>query len=270
MNDLLDAIFQTPKVSGLSALEDFTLPNVRKLFVPDPGYVIADSDLAQADAQVVAWEADDDILKEIFRDPNLDLHEENAKMIFGSCNPKKRKLAKRGVHATNYGSSARTLAISLGITVKEAEWFIKRWFEIHPGILEWHERIKESLTTKRMVENKWGYRRFYFDRIESCFTEAVAWIPQSSVAIYINKAWDKIVETVPEVEVLLQVHDSLVYQWPEALTSQVIPKVKAAFDSIAIPYDDPLVIPAGIAVSQTSWGDVEECLWEEVPSKIFL
>src|SRR6516225_7674462 len=45
----------------------FRLPNIRKMFVPDPGKVIVDADLAGADAQVVAWRADDPKLKAAFR-----------------------------------------------------------------------------------------------------------------------------------------------------------------------------------------------------------
>ena len=41
-------------------MKQLTLPNLRKMFIPDPGKFIFDCDLEQADAQVVAWEADDD------------------------------------------------------------------------------------------------------------------------------------------------------------------------------------------------------------------
>ena len=48
--------------------QNIILPNIRKFIVPDPGYLIVDADLSGADAQVVAWEADDADLKEAFRD----------------------------------------------------------------------------------------------------------------------------------------------------------------------------------------------------------
>ena len=43
--------------------QSIPLPNIRKIFIPDPVYILIDSDLAGADAQVVAWEADDEDLK---------------------------------------------------------------------------------------------------------------------------------------------------------------------------------------------------------------
>ena len=125
------------------------LPNIRKLFVPDPGYMIADCDLAQADAQVVAWEADDEELKAVFRDPTADLHDENAKTIFGTLTPANRQLAKAGVHLTNYGGKARTCATALGITVKQAEDFQRKWFqatlEYSNGTGEWRLNFRPNV-----------------------------------------------------------------------------------------------------------------------------
>src|SRR5215213_5100571 len=57
------------------------LPNIRKLFIPDPGYTIFDCDLSGADAQVVAWEAEDEDLKAAFK-KGLKIHAKNAEDIF--------------------------------------------------------------------------------------------------------------------------------------------------------------------------------------------
>jgi len=237
------------------------LPNIRKLFIPDQGMVIADADLAQADARVVAWEADDDELKAIFHDPTADLHDENAKTIFGKLTPTNRQLAKGGVHAVNYGSSAPTLARALGITVKQAEAFQRTWFQAHPGILEWHRRVEHDIQTTRMVRNKFGNCRYYFDRIERLLPEALAWIPQSTVALVIERGMVNIDANLPEVELLMQVHDSLVMQFPQSLFPSVLPKIKNEME-IVVPYDDPLIIPVGLDVSTKSWVEVEEVDWE--------
>lgn len=234
---------------------EFVLPNIKRLLKPDPGMVIGDFDLAQADAQVVAWEANDDELKAIFRDPTRDLHAENAKAIFGAVTKANRQLAKAGVHATNYGAGARTLASSLGITVAEAEAFIARWFDIHPGIRDWHEEIKSQLEADRTVRNAFGYQRQYFDRVERLFTEAVAWIPQSTVALVITKAIIRLHREHPEVDFLMQVHDSIVAQWRVADQKRALMAVKQCME-VEIPYDDPLVIPVGGAISQVSLGNV--------------
>lgn len=237
------------------------LPNIKELFIPDPGYLIADTDLDRADLQVVVWEANDEDLKAKLR-AGADIHLENAKDIFGESQGKvKRPLAKAGVHATNYGASARTLARALGITVKEAEYFQSRWFAAHPGIQDWHDRVLDSIQTTRSVSNKFGFRRYYFDRIEHLLPEALAWIPQSTVAIVTNRGLKNVSNNLPQVEVLLQVHDSLVWQTKIATFQIVRPLVRKELE-IVIPYDDPLIIPVGLKISATSWGDCRDCEWE--------
>lgn len=237
------------------------LPNIRKLFIPDPGYMICDCDLAQADAQVVAWEAEDDKLKEIFRDPNLDLHDENAKDVFGNTSKRNRQLAKGGVHLTNYGGKAPTCAKALGITIHEAERFQRQWFAAHPGILRWHKRVELQLATERRVTNKFGNHRYYFDRIETLLPEALAWVPQSTVALVIDRGLVRLDKQISEVQLLMQVHDSVVMQFPTSCYPAILPKIKEAL-SVVVPYDDPLIIPTGAEVSTISWGDVKKINWD--------
>jgi DNA polymerase I len=241
---------------GLDAKDphELSLPNIRKIFIPDEGFTFFDLDLDRADLQVVVWEADDEDLRAKLS-AGVDLHMENAKDLFGSRAGKaERQLAKSWVHGTNYGGGPRTMAANCGITVRVAEDLQKRWFAAHPGIHSWHRRVEAQLASRRYVENKFGYRRFYFDRIEGMLPEALAWIPQSTVACTINRAWLNIYETLPEVQVLLQVHDSLCGQFPTDRASELVDKITAAA-RVTIPYDTPLVIPTGIKTSNISWGD---------------
>lgn len=259
------------------------LPNIKKLFVPDPGYVICDTDLDRADLQVVVWEAGDDGLKADLR-AGLDMHCANACDMFDikgiprdelkESHPNykehrariggaKRQKMKAGIHATNYYCQPRTLGRTLGTTTLEAERFQHRWFSLHPGVRAWHERIQLQLMTTRQVQNAFGFRRFYFDRIDSILPEALAWIPQSTVAIVTNKGIKNLYQTLPEVDVLLQVHDSTVWQAPKARFRILRPTIRECL-LVEIPYDDPLVIPVGLKMSDTSWGDCKDYPWEDV------
>ena len=238
---------------------DSKLPNIRRIFKPDQGYELADFDLKGADAQVVAAEAQDDELLELFRS-GADIHTENAKAIFPNKSitkdSRERFLAKTGVHATNYGSSARNLAIALGITVREAEYFQQRWFSAHPRIREWHRAIENSINRTRSVSNKFGFRRIFFDRIEGILPEALAWVPQSTVAAIISRSLVCISETLPEVHPLMQVHDSLVVQYKAKERDIWLPKIAECM-RVAVPYDIPLTIQPTCKVSTKSWGDAE-------------
>lgn len=255
------------------------LPNVRTIFVPDPGFTFFDMDLDRADLQVVVWEADDADLKLALR-MNVDLHCYSACDVFdikgipvdelinthpnykehrGRIGESRRQKTKAGVHAVDYFCQARTLAIALGVTTLEAQRFIDKWLGAHPGIKAWHNRTIASLTATRSVSNKFGYRRLYFDRPETVLPEALAWVPQSTVACVINRAWNTIRKTLSPKQiayVLLQVHDSLAGQFPTARKAEAISLLLEA-TRIVIPYDDPLIIPASIKTSEISWGDCE-------------
>jgi len=234
-----------PKGHAAKDPDDLSLPNIRKIFIPDPGYTFFDMDLDRADLQVVVWEADDAELKQMLRE-GVDIHSENSKLLHCS-----RQMAKTWVHGTNYGGSPRTMAINCGLTVAEATRMQDRWFAAHPGIRSWQKRTEHQLHTRRYVENKYGYRRFYFDRVEGMLPEALAWIPQSTVAITINRIWRNLYDHLPEVQVLLQVHDSLAGQFPKSFD----PTLLAACTQVTIPYEDPLIIPTGLKTSDRSWGD---------------
>jgi DNA polymerase-1 len=235
--------------------ETINLPNLRKMFIPDPDFTIMEGDLARADAQVVTWESNDEELKEVFRS-GFDIHIENAKVIYNLHQPsyEQRQKAKVGVHAVNYYVQARTLAAELGVTVHEAENFINRWFSAHPKIKKWHERIKIELSLTRSVTNKFGFRKYFFDKLDRLLPEALAWVPQSTVAIVTYHGMKNLARSVPEVEILLQVHDSLVMQTETKNCPTIFPRIKKAME-IPIPYDDPLTIPVGIEASEISWGD---------------
>ena len=189
-----------------------TLPNIRKMFIPDPGYTMIDADLAKADAQVVAWEAGDEKLKQVFRE-GLDLHEENAIDIFkckrkdvriGGQNSPRQK-AKVGVHAVDYRVKPKTLAAELNITVREAEEFIKRWFGAHPEILEWQENTWLTLLETRTTTNAFGFKRYWFEKLNKdlLLPDALAWNPQSTVAIVTNKGLINLYNNCPTVELFI-------------------------------------------------------------------
>jgi DNA polymerase I-like protein with 3'-5' exonuclease and polymerase domains len=176
-----------------------------------------------------------------------------------------RGFAKAFVHGTNYGGSDKTMAAATGVTVREAGMAQSRWFQAHPGIKRWHNNVLNEIQTTRMIKNKLGYRWVIFDRIDTAFTEALAWVPQSTVACVINRGLVNIAENLPLMtrdhsgkitrhrnpETLLQVHDSLAGTMPAGFDPELIRQQLI----VEIPYDPPLIIPASIEISPVSWGD---------------
>lgn len=237
-------------------------PNFRAVIVPPTGHVYFDCDLARADLQIVVWEADDADLKAkmraIWDGDDIDIHIENAKDLFGVASPsdEQRQRAKTFVHLTDYGGKARTAAIAVGCTVHEADMAQRRWFAAHPGILEWHRRIEAQLQATRTVTNKFGYRRVYQDRLEGLLPEALAWIPQSTIAIVASKV-HMAFDAIDGVTVTLQCYDSVAGYYPVLSEDETLRRMFEA-TKVVVPYDDPLIIPMGLSRSRESWGDCKK------------
>jgi DNA polymerase I-like protein with 3'-5' exonuclease and polymerase domains len=191
--------------------------------------------------------------------PNVRIPDDELKKTHPECREHvkryhgPRQRAKQGVHSTNYFCQPRTLAKHIGTTVHEAENFQRRWFGAHPGIKRWHERTLSNLIRTRRVTNKFGYSRKFFERPESALTSALAWQPQSTVAIVSLDGLCRVETELPEVELLSQVHDSLVGQFPIEREAFLVPSILHCME-IVVPYPDPLIIPADIHTSSISWG----------------
>lgn len=250
------------------------LPVIQCIFIPDPGCTMLEVDLQGADAQIVAWEAQDARLKELFR-AGEDVHAHNAADLepgfarLDPSDPKRKQLRyefKRFVHATNYGGKPRTIARTNGWTVHETERFQQRWFSAHPGILNWHQQVRASLMSTRSVSNAFGYKITFYDRIDSVLPEALAWIPQSSVAITCFRGALALRRFAPEAQLLLQNHDSLVLQVPSPLRSETLNKIKGLLH-IPVPYPDALTIPWSLKTSTKSWGDCTPQEWPRAPTE---
>lgn len=240
------------------------LPNVRKIFVPDPGYTIFDTDLSKADLRIVVWESDEREMKAMLRegrDPYVEVAREfhrdpsiRKTRADGSEDPRYR-LFKSFCHGTHYLGTPNGLAQRLGLTVHEADRTQRWYLGKYPAIKRWQDDFKRQVAAKRYVENIFGYRRYYFDRPDDkMFREAIAWLPQSTVALYINRIWMRIWEQHKHIQILMQVHDSLVGQFPTFRREECLKQLAAAGE-IVLPYADPLVIPVGLKWSETSWGE---------------
>lgn len=250
-----------------------TIPNPRKLIIPDPGYTIYECDLKGADAQVVAWDSEDEDLKAAFR-TNVDVHSKNAEDMWGSAftslpadsmaRHKKRQSCKHAVHGTNYGSTPQGLSHhpAIGWTVHEADQFQKRWFSLHPKIGpitrpgSWHFRTQAQLDKNNTIRNAFGHQRVFFGRPSESFTEALAWKPQCTVAIVCFEGAMQLEERLPDVQMLLNNHDSNVFQRPSSRDGEIASLIAAM--EIIVPYPDPLIIPWEVKMSHKSWGECEK------------
>lgn len=233
------------------------MPNVREMFIPDEGMEMFDLDLDSADLRIVAWESDCKWIKDCFA-RGVKPYVEVAREYYHDQSITKSHPAyqvfKKLCHGTHYLGKAPTIAAQCGLLVNEVERIQKWYFGVCPEIAAWQDRLIKKAQRTATMENAFGYRKKWFDRIEgNILNEMVAWIPQSTVALIINHGYVAIDEKLPDVEILLQVHDSLTGQYPIQDRERCIADITRE-STIIVPYPDPLIVPIGLKFSTDSWG----------------
>lgn len=233
---------------------------LKPMFVPDEGMTFFDIDLDSADLRIVVAESGEYQMQEML-DAGLKPYVEVAKEFYHDPTITKAhpsyKIFKSFAHGTHYLGKPAGLAKQLKLPESEVIELQKWYFNRFPRIKTWQDRFVGRVAGRRMVENVFGYRYYIFDRIEgNVFNQAIAWLPQSTVACVINRGYMNIHKTLPQVQVLLQVHDSLAGQFPTDQTEECLAAIQSACQ-ITLPYPKPIIIPCGIKTSTESWGHCE-------------
>jgi DNA polymerase I-like protein with 3'-5' exonuclease and polymerase domains len=255
-----------------SVLHERKLLNVRRMFIPDPGHVIVDADLQGADAFVFAWQCGDGKLKTYMK-TGTKMHVESNKFLFpdlcwddGSREPYYTEV-KSAAHGTNYGAGVSTLSANLGWPRHRVVRFQDWWHARFPEIKAHHRRTETVLQTTREVRNPYGLRIHFFGDIRQSLPEALAWVPQSTVAVVCRRGALGLRRRFPPsaVRILLQVHDSLVFQLPYKRRRELLPQIRMELNKLIVPFpDEPLRIPWNFKWSLRSWGDCHSVNWEKL------
>lgn len=247
--------------------EDEGLPNIRKLFIADDGMEYFDIDLDSADLRIVVKESGCALMQK-WLDEGKKPYVEVAKEYYQDDSITKEHNAYKAFkvicHATNYLGKGpaiyermpKSAKLDNGLSADKITAIQSWYFGKFPEIKEWQDRVCAHLRQFGYVENVFGYRIYYFDRMEgTIFNQAIAGIPQSTVACLINRGYKAIHDNEPEIEILLQVHDSLAGQYPIARRDYAVKKI-LDHCSVPLPYSSgELIIPVGIKTSTVSWGD---------------
>lgn len=127
-----------------------------------------------------------------------------------------RDLAKRLGHGTNYYGTPPTMAKHTGTAVKTIKEFQERYFGAFPLIPAWHEWVINEIKTHGVITTLYGRRRHFFGRgnDQSTWRKAIAFAPQSMTGHQIDMGILNLWRNAPECELLMQVHDSILFQVP--------------------------------------------------------
>lgn len=237
--------------------------NIRRMFIADNAMLLGNADLAQAEARVVAYVADDERLQKLF-ERGGDIHKFNASIIFNKgiaqVTPDERQIAKTLVHAANYGIGAQTFAKHVGCTKDRAQELLNHYYALYPEIKNWHRKVEDQLASTRTLVTPMGRKRTFFGRWGSdLIREAIAYVPQSTVSDVINAGIVSAYKTLlPGWQLLMQVHDSVVFQFPQNLDLKYVWKfIKYHFEFKIECNHKRFVIPITIKIGK-NWGDMKE------------
>src|SRR4051794_24689700 len=222
---------------------------IRRAFVTSPGMKLVSADYSQIELRLLAEVANVPALRQAFRD-GLDIHAMTASEMFGVPVKDMPADVRRRAKAINfgiiYGISAFGLANQLAIAREEAGAYIKKYFERFPGIRDYMEETKAFCKQSGYVLTLFGRKCHYPDITNSnpsvrAFNERAAINArlQGTAADIIRRAMIRMEEALAKqklnAQMLLQVHDELVFEVPEDEVEKTLPVVKAVMVDAPMP-----------------------------------
>lgn len=237
---------------------------IREAFVAEKGHVLLSVDYSQVELRLAAEMANVKALKQAFRD-NIDIHALTASQVFGipldQVTPDIRRNAKAVNFGIIYGISGWGLSKQLGISPGEANDFIRRYLATFSEIQDYMERTKEEARKNGYVKTLLG-RKCYVPNINAsnpswragAERQAINAPLQGTAADIMKKAMIRMNPALSEAglkaKMLLQVHDELIFEVPDAEIDATSALVKNIMENV-VQLDVPLVAEAGHGLN---WG----------------
>lgn len=225
---------------------------VREAFVAPEGKLIASADYSQIELRIMAHLSGDEALLNAFKH-GLDVHKATAAEVFGvsvdEVTSEQRRYAKVINFGLIYGMSSFGLAKNLGIETKAAAAYIDKYFQRYPGVKRYMDETVALAHAQGYVETVFG-RRLYLPEInggsgprkKAAERAAINAPMQGTAADLIKKAMvavqAKLDAEKPDIMVIMQVHDELVFELPASEADWLrahIPAVMADVAQLSVP-----------------------------------
>ena len=241
---------------------------IRRAFVPEKGTVFLSADYSQIDLRVLSHLSGDPVLSQAFRE-GADIHRSTASQVFrvppDEVTDAQRSRAKTINFGIVYGQQAFGLSQGLGISMAEAQAMIESYFQKYSGVKEWIEKTKKEARIEGSVRTLLGRVR-YLPEIHSknaamrAFAErtAINTPVQGTSADIIKAAMINIHRKLKgkpdlKIEMLVQVHDDLLFEVPEDRLEDAALFVKSEMEN-ALRLSVPVIVDLKTG---KNWADLE-------------
>ncbi len=220
---------------------------IRKMFVPKAGCVLVDADYSQIELRVLSHIAGDTVMTEAFQ-RGMDIHTVTASQVFGVAPQEVTPLQRRHAKAVNfgivYGISEFSLAEDIGVSRYEARAYIDSYLTHYSGVGKYMKQVVADAREKGYTQTLYGRKRYIPELKSSNFNirsgaERIALNTpiQGTAADLIKLAMLRVDRALraqfPQARLLLQVHDELIVECPEALAPQVAALVSREMEQVA-------------------------------------
>jgi DNA polymerase-1 len=233
---------------------------VRKAFVTEPGCILISADYSQIELRILAHITGDEGLTKAFQE-DLDIHAATASEVFdlplAKITAEHRRVAKAVNFGIAYGQGAYGLADTLGIPRAEATQIIQRYFQRFAGVKQYMESTIRQGIENGYVSTLFGRRR-YIDELKSqnqmlrrAGERAAINAPiQGTASDLVKLAMIEVHNSLP-IPLLLQVHDELLFECPQADAEEMAVEIKRIMESI-YKLSVPLKVNVGLG---PNWDD---------------
>ena len=236
---------------------------IRQAFVAPEGHKIVACDYSQIELRIMAHLSEDPGLLAAFSE-GKDIHRATAAEVFSTpldaVSTEQRRSAKAINFGLIYGMSAFGLGKQLGISRTSAQEYVDLYFARYPGVKDYMNRTREAARQQGFVETVFG-RRLYLPEINSknyqrrqyAERSAINAPMQGTAADIIKRAMIIVFDWLKpkDVQLVMQVHDELVFEVPESSAAEVADQVSALMANAA-ELSVPLKVDAGIG---TNWDE---------------
>ena len=220
---------------------------IRRLFIAGDGNVLVDADYSQIELRLLAHMAGDEAMQHAFLS-GADFHTVTAARVFhvpeAEVTHQMRSRAKAVNFGIVYGMSAFSLSQDIHVTVAEAKDYMERYFATYPGVKQYMTDIVEKAKEQGYVETLYHRRRALPELkssnfIQRSFGERVALnMPIQGTAADIMKlamlrVYDRLRRENLQARLIMQVHDELIVECPEAEREAVEKLLRQEMEQVA-------------------------------------